>query len=198
MGRVGGVEAARKAVRYRTIDRLYRRDKLLLIENRFSNDGEGHSVPGVEIRILEEADWSPLGQSSTMRTIKRFQERVKRGRTGLVAWRGDLPIGYTWISQRLDPDIEYYPLSPPADAVYGWDLYVNRDERNRGVGSALVAARLEYARELGFRRMWRLVAPDNAPALRTLEKPGSQVRLLSEVVFVSVLGRMRRQYEVSG
>lgn len=187
--RVGGVEGVWQAVRYRTLNRLYLREKFLLLENPLSRRREPRSVPGVEVRVLEDADWGALEQAITTLNIRRFRARLERGRTCFVAWRGGRPIGYTWMSEQIDPEIEYHPIPLPSDAVLGWDLYVNRAERSRGVGSALVDARLAYARERGFRRSWRLIAPRNAPALRTAEKVGGEVRLLGELTFVRVLGR---------
>lgn len=146
MWRMGGMEAVREAILYRTVHRLYRRDRFLLVESSLPGDDGGSSVPGVEIRPLEDSDWDPLGQLMTTRKIERFRNRSERGRTCFVAWRGGRPIGYSWVSERVDPEIEHYPLPLPSDCVYGWDLYVNRDERGGGVGSALARARLRHAR----------------------------------------------------
>lgn len=185
------MEAVREAILYRTVHRLYRRDRFLLVESSLPGDDGGSSVPGVEIRPLEDSDWDPLGQLMTTRKIERFRNRSERGRTCFVAWRGGRPIGYSWVSERVDPEIEHYPLPLPSDCVYGWDLYVNRDERGGGVGSALARARLRHARERGFARAWRLLEASNAPALRTIQKSSLGVRVLGEVTFVKLLGRVR-------
>ncbi len=91
----------------------------------------------------------------------------------------------------MDPDLEFYPLPLPEDAVYLWDLYVIPEERNRGVGSALMSARLQHARGAGFRRAWRVVDAGSRPVLRILQRSaGGGARIAGEVALLKV-GRRR-------
>jgi GNAT superfamily N-acetyltransferase len=197
MWRGGGAAAAREAVLHRTLHRLYRRRKFLVLEHPLLDGGEGSLVEGVEIRPLEDRDWGSLKKAMTTRTIERFRRRLARGRTCLLAWSGERPIGYSWISERVEPEIEELVMPLPDDALYCWDLYVMLDERNRGVGSALANARLSHARQLGFRRAWRIVSPDNPSAIRTSLAWPPGVRMLGEVTVVKLLGRVRARYELS-
>jgi GNAT superfamily N-acetyltransferase len=73
---------------------------------------------------------------------------------------------------------------------------VDPRERGRGVGSALVSARLSAARERGHRRAWRVIAPENRPSLRTIEKSsGGAARVVGSLTYVTFFGRMRLRYE---
>jgi ribosomal protein S18 acetylase RimI-like enzyme len=196
MWRGGGVAAAREAVLHRTLHRLYRRRKFVVLEHPLLDGGEGSVVGGVEIRLLDDRDWGSLEKAMTTHTIERFRHRLERGRTCFLAWSGERVIGYSWISERVEPEIEELVMPLPNDALYCWDLYVMPDERNRGVGSALANARLSHARQLGFRRAWRVVSPDNAPAIRTSRGWAPGVRTLGEVTVVKLLGRVRARYEL--
>jgi GNAT superfamily N-acetyltransferase len=198
MWRGGGVAAAREAVLHRTLHRLYRRRKYLVLEHPLLDGGEDSLVEGVEIRPLEDRDWGPLEKAITTRTLERFRRRLARGRTCFLAWSGERPIGYSWISERVEPEIEELVMPLPNDALYCWDLYVMPDERNRGVGSALANARLRHARQLGFQRAWRVVSADNAPAIRTSQGWAPGVRTLGEVTVVKLLGRVRARYDLGG
>lgn len=189
--------SAREAVLSRTLHRLYRRRRFLVLEHPLLDGGEPSLVEGVEIRPLEERDWGSLEKAVTKRTIERFRNRLARGRTCFLAWSGERPIGYSWISERVEPEIEGLVMQLPNDALYCWDLYVMPHERNRGVGSALAHARLHHARQLGFQRAWRAVSPDNAPAIRTSEGWAPGVRMLGEVTVVKLLGRVRARYDLS-
>jgi ribosomal protein S18 acetylase RimI-like enzyme len=196
MWRGGGLAAAREAVLHRTLHRLYRRRRFLVLEHPLLDGGDESRLEGVEIRLLEDRDWGALEKAMTTRTIERFRCRLARGRTCFLAWSGERPIGYSWISERVEPEIEELVMPLPNDGLYCWDLYVMPDERNRGVGSALANARLSHARELGFRRAWRVVSPDNAAAIRTSKGWEPGVRTLGEVTVVKLLGRVRARYEL--
>jgi ribosomal protein S18 acetylase RimI-like enzyme len=97
---------------------------------------------------------------------------IARGRHCLIAWRNEQPVGYTWVSAGIGPDVSVWPLpfQFPSDAAYLWNLYVLPSERSSGIGTALARARLQLARELGFREGWRMVAPTNRASLRTVQK----------------------------
>ena len=183
----------------RTIYRLYRRRTGVLFEEDLAEVSQGSSPAGVEVRVLGDRDWESITGALTTRSLKRFGRRMTPGNTCLVAWRGERPIGYTWLSEpgaTLETLPLPLPLPLPPDTIYGWDLWVDPRERSRGVGSAVTRARLAFARERGFRRAWRIVLDGNRPALRTLERSsGGGARALGKVVYVTLLGRTRARYE---
>jgi len=191
----GGVAAIWEALRARSVHWLYRRQVGILFEEDLAMVSRGTPPAGVEIRALSDRDWGPLAQTLTTRGLERIRRRTMPGRTCLIAWRGERPIGHTWLSERGGTPGSV-PVPLPSDASYGWDLWVDPRERGRGVGSALAIARLEYARERGRRRVWRVVIPRNRPALRTVEKSsGGSARAIGRVTYVTCLGRRRTRYE---
>ncbi len=146
--------------------------------------------PGVVIRPVTNEDWTPFSSIVSQRDLRRFQRMAAAGHHCLGAWRGAEPIGYGWVAQRLDPDVTVCPLELPAHAAYLWDLYVIPRERSNGVGSALASARMQLARECGFSEGWRMIAPSNAPSLRTLAKTGIRTRRVGDLRFLKIFARM--------
>jgi ribosomal protein S18 acetylase RimI-like enzyme len=196
----GGLREIWEAILERTIYRLYRRRTGHLFEEDLTEVSQAPPPVGVEVRVLGDRDWPSITGALTTRALKRFGRHMTPRNTCLIAWRGERPVGYTWLSEpgaTLEELEEVLlPLPLPPDAVYGWDLWVDPRERSRGVGSALVRARLACARERGFLRAWRIVIDGNQPALRTLERSsGGGARVLGKVVYMTFLGRMRARYE---
>jgi GNAT superfamily N-acetyltransferase len=91
-------------------------------------------------------------------------------------------------------DFRFDPLVldlPPATA-YFTDLYVLPGERNTGVGSALVTARLRHARESALVRTWQIVAPRNHASLRVISKTTrTPARIVARARSFHVFGRWR-------
>lgn len=177
----------------RAVYPLIRFGRMLVFEQDLVDLQQLPAPAGVEIRRLDEVDLPALSAIATGRTIERFRRNLASGAACFVAWRGGRPIGCTWTWGRLPPgDL---PISLPADAAYGWGLYVLPAERNVGVGSVLVNARLLHARELGFRRAWRAVKATNRPSLRTVEKAGAPGRrMVAELSYLKVLARYHARW----
>ncbi len=57
--------------------------------------------------------------------------------------------------------------------IFLYELSVEEDHRQRGIGTALVTALQELAQENGCYAMWVLTDDDNEPALKTYRKSGS-------------------------
>src|SRR5215210_2218936 len=193
MWRSGGIEAVRDAILHRSVHRVYRRRRFLVLKHDLLADPVQQVPPsGVEIRSLSDRDSPSLPALVITRAIELFRRRAAAGRTCLLAWRARCPIGHAWMSERIDPEIESYPIPLPSDSGYLWDLYVDPEERRGGVGAALVAARVGYARERGLRRGWNFVAPDNPGAIRAAAKgTAGGVRVVGTATLVRVLGRAR-------
>jgi len=181
----------------RTIYRVFRTGHTLIFAQSLDTSPEVAPPAGVRIAPIGEADWPALATVVAQRDLVRFRALMAAGRHGLVAWRGSRPIGYGWVAKRIGPDVAVCDLALPAHAAYFWDLYVIPSERSSGVGSALASARVRVARELGFSEGWRMIAPDNRPSLRTLEKTGNGARLVGELRFVKLLSRVKVRFTPS-
>ncbi len=172
----------------RTLHRAFLKLHYLVIEQDLSAVRRLRPPEGV---VIEQSDGERrrLDPILTSHNRESFDARIAAGRTCLFAHRGGRPLGYTWISDRVDPEIELLPLALPGDAAYLWALFVTRSERGRGIGSALTSARLAAAKALGFRLGWRAVSPANRPSMRTVEKTGAD-RIVGEVKITKILGRL--------
>lgn len=188
LARFGGI---RDELRERTLDLLFRRGRYAVFAQDLASVRPLDPPDGVTISTFEGPDWSPLAGIVPRRALDRFADWADRGRVCLVAWRDGRPIGHTWYTSKMERDIEYYNLPLPAGATYGWSLQVVPAERNRGIGSALVSARLRHARQRGFTEAWRIVNVKNAAALRTVTKSGDLLpgtRCVGELRWFQVLG----------
>src|SRR5215207_582518 len=192
--RLEGLSGVWEALASRTIDRVVRSGHAMVFAQVLESAPDIPPPPGVVIRPLSDEDWPALSRIVTQRAVSQFRVLLKNGHRGLVAWRGVDPIGYGWVAARMGPDVTACPLSLPSHAAYLWDLYVVQHERSNGIGSALASARIRVARECGFREGWRMIAPSNAPSLRTLAKSGSQTRLVGEMRFIKIMDRMYARF----
>lgn len=188
--RNAGVRGAWRELRVRTFDRISRRGLALLLEHVVEDVPHLPLPAGVRIESFAGPDWSPFLALTTERRIARFRTRIARGRECLVAWRGERPVGFTWISTAIDRDIETYPLPLPADAAYHWDLYVASAERGSGLGTALAFARLHHTRDKSCRLGWRLIDVDNRASQKTAQRTATaSTRVIGEVKYLSIFGR---------
>jgi GNAT superfamily N-acetyltransferase len=191
--RRGGRRDLWVAVANRSLYRVCRHGHLLIIAQALDSFREVPPPPGVEITEATSSDWPALATIATWRELQGFARRLAEGMVGLVAWRGDRPLGYTWLTERVLPFVTPCPIVVPSHAAYLFDLYVVPQERSGGIGSALVSARLALARARGFTEGWRMVAPTNGASLRTMEKTaGSGTRIVAELRYVKILAKTFR------
>lgn len=61
---------------------------------------------------------------------------------------------------------------PVYDHVVDFSIYVEREQRGRGIGDALLSALEDRARELGYHKMVLAAFPTNAPGMRLYERHG--------------------------
>jgi GNAT superfamily N-acetyltransferase len=185
-----GASGVWREIRLRTFDRLSRRGLALLLEHALTDIPQLPLPAGVHISPFAGPDWSAFLALTTAARIEKFKKRVARGRVCLVAWRGERPVGFTWISTRMERDIETYALPLPPDTTYHWDLYVESAERGNGLGTALAFARLHHALVHNARAGWRLIDVDNRASQRTAQKTaGPGTRVLGELRYLSIFGR---------
>ena len=183
--------AAWKELRRRTLDQLYERGRYAVVEQDLVGVGDPAPPAGVSIRAVTDPQ-DALAGLAPRRTLAALARR-ETGR-GLVAWSDGRALGYEWWSERLHPDLDLLPVPLPPGIVLGHDLFVAREARGRGIGTALAAARLADVREHGFRRLRRLIALDNAPSWRTAERSAPS-RVVGEVWFVKTPGRLRTGFD---
>jgi GNAT superfamily N-acetyltransferase len=184
-----GASGVWREVRVRTFDRISRRGLALLLEHALEDVPHLPLPDGVRIAPFDGSDWSPFLALTTAARLERFRKRIARGRECLVAWRGDRPVGFTWISTKMERDIETYALPLPTDTTYHWDLYVASEERGNGLGTALAFARLHHSRGKAFRAGWRLIDVDNLASQRTAQKTAApSTRVVGELRYMSIFG----------
>lgn len=179
---------------------LFARVRLVVIERDTSAIADVGTPEGVRIAPLAgtEEEEEALDRLLTSGIQGHFARRRAAGRECLVAWRGERAIGYGWLSVSVDAAVENIPLLVPPGTAYLWDLFVVRDERGGGVGSALTRSRLKRAREAGCTFAWWAISPRNRPSLRTAEKTGA-VRVLGEIVVERTFGNRRyREVRAAG
>jgi GNAT superfamily N-acetyltransferase len=182
-------------LRPRTVRRVYWRNRLFVIAQDLRDVPDRPAPAGVRIELFEGPDWTELSPLMGRRKLLACAREVERGRLCLVAWRGGRPVGFTWVAHSTDPRVDLLTIPLPEDAAYLYDLYVLPSERSHGIGSALVSARLAYARSLGYRQGWRSIATGNAPSLRTLEKTsGPGTRIVGELRTLKLWRRYRRTF----
>ncbi|MGH7499094.1 MAG: GNAT family N-acetyltransferase [Gemmatimonadales bacterium] len=189
--RVGGMSELRQLVADRSVHLLFRRDRMVVVAQALDSVRDAATPEGVTITSGTREDIGLLTELASARDIQLFRGRHDAGRTCLLAWRNGRPIGYTWLSERMGPDVTVCTLPLPPNAAYLYDLFVLPAERSSGVGSALVSARLRLARDRGFTEGWRMISVGNHASFRTVEKTrGPGTRVVGEMRYLKVLDRI--------
>jgi len=85
----------------------------------------------------------------------------------LIAYSGDLPAGFVSGVEVTHPD--------KGTEMFLYELAVDEGHRRQGIGTALVEALRDLAREQGCYGMWVLTDDDNAAAGATYRKAGGEV-----------------------
>jgi ribosomal protein S18 acetylase RimI-like enzyme len=132
-------------------------------------------LPFLREMLVEAADWrvgaprpmieETLGHPEVARYVEGWG---RAGDAGVVAVDGERVVGAAW-----------YRLFTAAAPGYGFvddrtpelTVGVVAGERRRGVGTALLLALLDSARDAGYERISLSVEPDN-PAVRLYERAG--------------------------
>jgi GNAT superfamily N-acetyltransferase len=198
--RRGGVRELWQAVAERSLHRLVRWGRVLVIVQRLDEFREVAPPTGITIRRAAKADLPALVEIMSRRDAERFGDYVARGLTCFVAWEGERPVGYAWNADRFTSDMTATacPLALPPTASYLWNLYVIPRRRGHGVGSALASARLRLARDRGLREGWTMIEPTNYGSLRAVGKTaGPNTRIIGEMRYVKLLTRVYGQFRPS-
>jgi ribosomal protein S18 acetylase RimI-like enzyme len=85
----------------------------------------------------------------------------------LIAYSGDVPAGFVSGVEVTHPD--------KGTEMFLYELAVDEAHRRQGIGTALVEAIRDLARERGCYGMWVLTDDDNAAAGATYRKAGGEV-----------------------
>lgn len=100
-------------------------------------------------------------------TKKEYYEKIKNFSTWIkafVAKQGGEVVGAITFTGAENLGLN--------DACIITDVSVRRDQRNKGYGTALVNAVLEFARKKGIRKVVTIVSEMNVPALEMFRKVG--------------------------
>jgi GNAT superfamily N-acetyltransferase len=198
--RRGGIRELWQAVAERSLHRLIRWGRVLVIVQRLDELREVAPPTGITIRRATEADLPALVGMMSRREVERFGEYVSRGRFCFVAWEGERPVGYAWNADRFSSDMTATacPLALPPTATYLWNLYVVPSRRSHGVGAALASARLQMARDRGLREGWTMIAPSNHASLRAVAKTaGPSTRVIGELRYFKLLTQVYGHFRPS-
>jgi GNAT superfamily N-acetyltransferase len=198
--RGGGLPELWQAVAERSIYRLVRWGRVLVIVQRLDEFREVTPPTGITIRPATEADLPALIGAMSRREVERFADYMARGRICFVAWEGERPVGYAWNADRFSSDMTATacPLALPPTASYLWNLYVVPSRRGHGIGAALASARLRLARDRGLREGWTMIAPTNYASLRAVAKTaGPNARVIGELRYIKLLTRVFGRFRPS-
>jgi ribosomal protein S18 acetylase RimI-like enzyme len=109
-------------------------------------------------------DASPLFDAPAERSAaERFLDA--EGHVLLVAYADGAPVGFVSGVEMTHPD--------KGTEMFLYELAVAEPSRRQGIGSALVAALRDLARERGCYDMWVLTDADNSAALATYAASGA-------------------------
>jgi GNAT superfamily N-acetyltransferase len=188
--RRGGLRDVWNVFSRRTIHRLVRSGRLVVFAQRLDQARVIPPPDGVTISLLSIEECGELDNLVPRRELAHFRSLLAAGGHCLVARRGISPIAYGWMAEKVGTDVTLVPLEMPADAAFFWDLYVVREERRGGTGSAIASAACEMARGKGFREGWRTIAPTNHASLDMFRRSGSGVRIVGEMRYIKILSRI--------
>lgn len=121
------------------------------------------------VQSIDEIDClSPLrGLSDFIPDPVNWMKKVfDDGGAGFIALHDNQPVGCSWISFKVTPELMRVPVPLEPGDAYLHALFVARDKRNLGCGRLLAIHRLRYLRENGYKRGVIIVLKNNAPALR--------------------------------
>ena len=135
------------------------------IRRAVPGDADGLSALGREIGSEPEGWLISDGGFPGARAERRYLRAIRRSRNAAV-FVAEAPAG---IVGRLSVARDIHPASRH---VADLGLMVAQSHRRRGVGRALLAQAIEWARDVGVTKLELHVFPHNEPALRLYESFG--------------------------
>lgn len=171
----------------RSTHRIVRWHRFLLGRAPLAGLPELPPPTGVAIRPLEAHQRPLLEGLMGRRGARRNLPAPGAPCTTVVAWWEGEPVGYGISSER---SLAMEGVESPGgdDGIYVTHLYVRRDSRGRGVGSALSSALVREAAARGKRFVFVLLPPGRPAAVRNaLRAGGGEGEALGEVRILKVL-----------
>jgi len=96
--------------------------------------------------------------------LDRWLDRILAGGTHLMVERDGALVGHAMLMPTQRPGVSEYAI------------FLAKEERGRGVGTAVNRLAAQVARILGLDRLWLSVETHNRPAVRSYEKAGFRFR----------------------
>ena len=151
--------------------RLYR---FLVLEARLDNNNAAAphlAAPDIELRFLdrhERRDW--VCHRTSDADWNQYRTAITHDHDLVIASRKGKTLGWAWLGYER---VHLAPLERaivlPAQSVYLYDCWVRPEERRRGLGKALVAARRQRAVERSASTLLTHVVEGNQASRAALE-----------------------------
>jgi GNAT superfamily N-acetyltransferase len=157
--------------------RLYR---LWVLEGFPPESGTASSspvAPGIDLRFLnrhERRDW--ICQRTSDADWDQYRAAITNEHDLVIASREGRTLGWAWLGYdrvHLAP-LEREILLPKRSA-YLYDCWVRPEERGRGLGKALIAARQQHAQGRSLTKLLTHVEEGNHASRQALERNGFSV-----------------------
>lgn len=127
-----------------------------------------------EVTVREEEDPTTLGALYRRFSPEDRAQGLPPPRERIPAWLAGLEGGLHVVAE-VDDDgrrVGHAYLVPASETTAELAVFVLREYREAGIGTALVRCLLGVGAREGFRRIWLVVERTNAPAVRLYRKVG--------------------------
>ena len=123
--------------------KLYGRTEMIFLVDALEEEPPRVRVPeGIRIEPYSGPEWERFRGLAGQGQRRLYARRIAAGRKLLVAWRGDEPVGVTWIAgNHATMALDGMQLELPEGWAYAYQLYVHPTARGGGLGTALTNAR---------------------------------------------------------
>lgn len=141
------------------------------------------------VTIREGCETDILSMVDCINKPARYLERFHRGDKTLLALDGTSVAGFIWFSDKNSYEEQtkiQFPL--PENSLYIYDIYVNPQQRGRGIPGQLYVVLCEWMALNTKDSMVAFIAYDNDISLRLHRKLGFVP--LSKVYYLSIFGLM--------
>lgn len=132
-----------------------------------------HVVDSIAIEPIPVREVDSIARHMPWRRAHRHVDRAGAQRAGqglyLIAWKDGVPVGHSFVKW---PGTLSSRHARRESCVEVEDLYVAAEERDEGIGGALLQASEDAAREAGFETIGLAVALQNEGARRLYTRHG--------------------------